>query len=97
MRIKQECENEDNHDPRGRASIPTCDEETMKQTEMQHMKKLAVNKTSAKRLRAAWGENFPDWVGHTITVARGQVNGKAATLCTPVKGTPQSAPRPSTP
>ena len=47
--------------------------------------KIAVNKTSAKRLRAAWGEDFDAWVGKSITVETGLVQGKPAVLLTPVQ------------
>lgn len=48
-------------------------------------KKIAVNKTSAKRLAQAWSKDFTKWPGHFITVEGGEVNGKAATLLTPVR------------
>lgn len=54
-------------------------------------KKIAVNKTSAKRLAQAWGKDFNNWPGHYITVEGGEVNGKAATLLTPVRDNPPSA------
>lgn len=54
-------------------------------------KKIAVNKTSAKRLAAAWGKDFTLWVGKTIIVEGGEVNGKAATLLQPVRDTAPAA------
>ncbi len=47
------------------------------------IKKVAVNKTSWKRLILAWGKDFDSWIGGQIRIERGEVNGKAATLCTP--------------
>lgn len=54
-------------------------------------KKIAVNKTSAKRLASAWGKDFAAWPGHYIFVEGGEVNGKAATLLTPVRDNPPAA------
>lgn len=48
------------------------------------MKKVAVNKTSWKRLVLAWGKDFDAWIGGQIRLERGEVNGKSATLCTPL-------------
>jgi hypothetical protein len=42
--------------------------------------KLAVNKTSMRRLRDAWGEDYKKWEGKTITIERGLVDGKKAVL-----------------
>lgn len=47
--------------------------------------KIVCNKTSAKRLRTAWGENFSAWVNKTIQVESGKVNGKPAVLLMPVQ------------
>lgn len=55
-------------------------------------KKIAVNKTSAKKLAAAWTKDFQKWVGHWITVEGGDVNGKAATLLHPVRDNTTPAP-----
>lgn len=51
-------------------------------------KKIAVNKTSAKRLAMAWGQDGLKWIGQSIEVRSGMVNNKPATLLTPVKGAP---------
>lgn len=51
-------------------------------TVAENIKKVAVNKTSWKRLTLAWGKDFDAWIGNTIRVERGEVNGKAAVLCT---------------
>ncbi len=48
------------------------------------IKKVAVNKTSWKRLILAWGKDFDSWIGGQIRLERGEVNGKSATLCTPL-------------
>jgi hypothetical protein len=56
-------------------------------------KKVAVNKTSAKRLAMEWGKDGLKWVGHTIEIAGGLVGNKPATLLTPIVGSAeQSAP-----
>lgn len=57
-------------------------------------KKVAVNKTSAKRLAMAWGKEFKSWEGHYITVEGGQVNGRPATLLTPTQGPDRTANTP---
>lgn len=49
-------------------------------------KKIAVNKTSAKRLAMAWGKDALKWIGCVIEMEGGFVNNKPATLLTPVKG-----------
>lgn len=50
-------------------------------------KKLAcLNKTSFKALCFAWGTDFNSWIGRQISIDGGEVNGKAATLCKPIKG-----------
>lgn len=59
-------------------------------------KKVAVNKTSAKKFYAAWGEDYMKWNHHDITVEQGVVNGKQAVLCNPVKGE-ATAPPPEEP
>ncbi len=48
-------------------------------------KKLAINKTSAKRMAMEWTQDFNLWVGKSISVTGGEVNGKPATLCTPIR------------
>lgn len=55
-------------------------------------KKIAVNKTSAKRLAAKWGKEFSGWHGKTIIVGAGEVNGKPATLLTPVDDADRAEP-----
>lgn len=55
-------------------------------------KKLAINKTSAKRLAMAWGKDFTNWIGKSIQVGGGEVNGRPATLVTPVKGPGEPTP-----
>lgn len=69
-----------------------------------HLKKLAINKTSFRRLKLKWGAGAvsDDWVntlvGQWISVGRDKVNGKDATLATPaespggVKGPSPSGP-----
>lgn len=57
-------------------------------------KKVAVNKTSAKKLHAAWGKDYVKWCNHDIVVEYGVVNGKPAVLCAPVKG--DASPPPAT-
>lgn len=49
-------------------------------------KKVAVNKTSAKKFVKLWGEDYMKWCHHDITVEHGVVNGKPAVLCSPIKG-----------
>ena len=55
-------------------------------------KRVAVNKTSAKGLRRAWGGLFSDWKGHQVTIRRTLI--KAFGVMTPavlveaVKGEP---------
>ncbi len=59
------------------------------------IKKLAVNKTSWKRLILAWGKDFDSWVGGQIRLERGEVNGKSATLCNPLPR--KEPPKPASP
>lgn len=46
-------------------------------------KKVAMNKTSAKRLALAWGKDFSSYVGRSITIEGGMVMGKPALMLYP--------------
>ena len=47
---------------------------------------LILNKTSFRALKKAWGEDASKWIGSTVSVELGTVNGKEACLVTPVIG-----------
>lgn len=48
---------------------------------------LILNKTSYRALKRAWGDDPKLWVGSSVSVEQGKVNGKEATLVTPVATT----------
>jgi hypothetical protein len=60
---------------------------------------LILNKTSFRALKHAWGEDSKNWIGSTVKIELGAVNGKEACLVTPVgqgKAAPASPEPPAT-
>ncbi len=57
-------------------------------------KKVAVNKTSYKRLRPVVGVEFEHCVGKWISISGAEVNGKPAVLCTPIAAPAEKSTNP---
>jgi hypothetical protein len=57
---------------------------------------LILNKTSYRTLKRAWGDDPKQWIGSSVSVEQGKVNGKEATIVTPVAtNTRESSARPA--